>query len=266
MSDGCSTPVASGDEALSTSPSLRSKEEDCPRSEDDTERSTAPSNADGAPSAAVAIPTRHPLQHTWGLWALLRPKATKDSPKANPAESWQNSQVNVHEVDTIEDFWRLWNNVERPSRLGVSDFSVFKKGIAPAWEDEACRNGGRWVAKISHPAKLDEMWLLVVLSMIGESFGDADGRTICGAVVSVRPKSSKIALWLSAHDEAKVVPIGLHLQKLLQNRALTTDITFEDFGSTAKDQYIKGPLYTLPSKGASDGAVMGEVPTPLRGA
>jgi len=188
---------------------------------------------EGDSSRGAVSLSKHPLQHTWCLWALLRNECTKD---------WQNSQMNVHTFSSIEDFWRLFNNIRRPSKLGIVDLSIFKKDITPAWEDEACRQGGRWIAKIDkiQSDDLDELWLNLVLMMIGENFHELGGQHICGAVVSARVKqkgNSKVALWLSEKEEAKVMPIGTAFYRLLQDAGFKGDISFEDFTHGCKSLY-----------------------------
>ena len=37
----------------------------------------------------------------------------------------------------VEDFWALYNHIELASRLAAGcDYSLFKEGIKPMWEDE----------------------------------------------------------------------------------------------------------------------------------
>lgn len=191
------------------------------------------SEAAAASAPAGAAVQKHPLQHTWCLWVLMHKQSTKDN--------WQNSQMNVHAFNTVEDFWRLFNNIKSPSRLGIIDFSLFKKDIAPAWEDDTCRQGGRWVSKIDkmRPQDFDELWLTLLLTIIGENLGDA-GHCVCGAVVSSRQKNSKMALWLSDKDEEKVLPVGRTFHKLLKDAGVRGDIVFEDFSNSSKAAYTLG--------------------------
>lgn len=45
-----------------------------------------------------------------------------------------------------------------------SDYSIFKKGIRPMWEDKMNEKGGRWIIKLENrrSGDLNEMWLDVV--------------------------------------------------------------------------------------------------------
>jgi translation initiation factor 4E len=179
-----------------------------------------------------SILAKHELSHTWCLWALVRDQSTKDD--------WGGSQMNVGAFATVEDFWRLFNNVRRPSKIGTVDFSMFKKDIHPAWEDETCKNGGRWIARLEkiRPQDLDEIWLNLILTIVGENFADVGGHMVCGAVVSARSKNSKVALWVARSDEKEVKPIGHAFAAVLRDTAsFTGDIHFEKFSEGGKAMF-----------------------------
>lgn len=179
--------------------------------------------------------SKHALHHSWCLWAL---KSDGSSTKDN----WHGSQMKVGEFDTVEDFWRHFNNIRRPSKLGTIDFSMFKKDIAPAWEDETCKHGGRWIAKLESktPAEdFDKLWMELILTMIGEAFNGDGGELVCGAVASARAKgNSKVALWVSEKDQEKVMPIGRAFANvLLEATGYTGNIHFEDFSQSGKAMF-----------------------------
>ena len=115
-------------------------------------------------------------------------------------------------VNTVEDFWSVFNHIERVSMLQSGfDFSFFKKGIKPMWEDDANRRGGKWIVYFDKKHRIggnpevsdvsrgcvfrdkddrlvqqvDNFWLDVILSLIGETFEDT-GSIVNGAVVSSR--------------------------------------------------------------------------------
>jgi len=120
-------------------------------------------------------------------------------------------------VNTVEDFWSVFNYIERVSNLTSGcDYCIFKKGIKPMWEDEANKRGGKWIVnydkkqckpgevmkisicystKFSLEAtfilnQIDNLWLDVILGLIGETFEDSLG-IINGAVVNNRYLHSK---------------------------------------------------------------------------
>jgi len=123
--------------------------------------------------------------------------------------------------DTVEDFWRLYNNIYPASQISQgSDYHLFKDKIEPKWEDAANQKGGKWVVtlpKTKGKEYLDKVWLYLVLACIGEGFADNQNDEICGCVVSVRKSQDKIALWTKcATNEAVVRGIGKHLRQLLE--------------------------------------------------
>lgn len=173
---------------------------------------------------------KHELQHKWCLWVHQRPGPQKGM-------AWSESQRLVHEFGTAEDFWCMFHYSYAPSKLENVDYSLFKKDVTPAWEDPAFKNGGRWVVKLEKvkAQSLDELWLSLSLALIGEAFVEHGGELVYGAIVSVRSRASKIALWLSAaKDEKKVMAIGREYRNVLASTPglqdlATKELTFEDF-------------------------------------
>uniref|UniRef100_U5EUM7 eIF-4F 25 kDa subunit n=1 Tax=Corethrella appendiculata TaxID=1370023 RepID=U5EUM7_9DIPT len=144
---------------------------------------------------------KHPLQFTWTLW-YLEPDRSK---------SWEETLNEVTSFSTVEDFWSLYNHIKLPSEVKVgSDYSLFKQGIKPMWEDVQNKRGGRWVISINkqqRPEILDKYWLDTILCLIGEAFEASD--EICGAVVNVRPKGDKISIWTSnSQNRNAILEIG----------------------------------------------------------
>ncbi len=88
----------------------------------------------------------------------------------------------ICEFSTVEEFWRYWSFVPRPSEVlydgtnrkevegrTIDAFSVFKKGIRPEWEDEANRAGSELTCRKSMTLDvLDTYWENLVLGLIGE--------------------------------------------------------------------------------------------------
>ncbi|KAI3938018.1 hypothetical protein MKW98_018574 [Papaver atlanticum] len=176
----------------------------------------------------------HSLEHSWTFWF--------DNPSAKSKQAtWGSSIRPIHTFSTVEDFWGLYNNIHHPSKLGVgADFHCFKFKIEPKWEDPVCANGGKWT--ISSPrGKADTMWLYTLLAMIGEQFNHGDD--ICGAVVNVRGKQEKIALWTkNASNEATQLSIGRQWKEFLDYNDSIGFIFHED--AKKHDRYAKN-RYTV---------------------
>ena len=93
----------------------------------------------------------HNLQHTWVLW---------EHKQVTKSEDWKNSMREVCEFSTVEDFWKFWSFIPRPSEVlfdgkqhkevdgrTIDAFSVFKKGIRPEWEDPLNRAGAEFTCR-----------------------------------------------------------------------------------------------------------------------
>jgi translation initiation factor 4E len=155
--------------------------------------------------------TKHPLEHTWTLWF--------DNPNGSRKQTtWGQTLRSVYTFNTIEDFWCLYNKILSPSKLIMgTDFHLFKAGIEPKWEDETCAKGGKWTylfPKSRTVNELDENWLKLLLAMIGEQFSEPS--EICGAVISVRQKQHRIALWTkTSSNEAHQLSVGRSFRSIL---------------------------------------------------
>ena len=168
---------------------------------------------------ASKIDTDRKLNCTWSLWVMASQQGRVGK------EHWQASQTKAHEIHTIAEFWRLHNSIHNVSHLCAADYSLFRRGVCPAWEDPSFKSGGRLIAKVS--SFIDESWLNVQLALIGEAF-NFDYHFVCGAVFSARRGGSKIALWLSSCD-----PLVLAEAELVFKACIISDsspnIVFESF-------------------------------------
>ncbi|XP_020590739.1 eukaryotic translation initiation factor 4E-1-like [Phalaenopsis equestris] len=180
--------------------------------DDEMEEGEIPENESQEGSSAeksgepIAMPP-HPLEHSWTFWF--------DDPSGKAKQgAWGSSIRPIYTFHTVEDFWRLYNNIYHPSMLiSGTDIYCFKYKIEPKWEDPICANGGRWTI-VCQRGKSDTLWLYTLLAMIGEQFDHGD--EICGAVVNARPKQERIALWTkNSSNEAVQLSIGRQWKELL---------------------------------------------------
>lgn len=149
------------------------------------------------------IELKHRLKATWTMWY-----DTPDPTKKPDPNNWHANMKQIKTFDTVEDFWRLFNNMNTPSELKLqSNYHLFKEGIMPAWEDPQNAKGGKWVLQLNTTAAekklLDELWLFTILEMIGEGFDDC--AEICGIVVSLRKSRNRIAIWTRTANNAEAM-------------------------------------------------------------
>ncbi|KAF7252490.1 Eukaryotic translation initiation factor 4E [Varanus komodoensis] len=99
---------------------------------------------------------KHPLQNRWALWFF----------KNDKSKTWQANLRLISKFDTVEDFWALYNHIQLSSNLLPGcDYSLFKDGIEPMWEDEKNKRGGRWLITLNKQQRrsdLDRFWLETV--------------------------------------------------------------------------------------------------------
>ncbi|XP_050999237.1 eukaryotic translation initiation factor 4E type 1B [Acomys russatus] len=168
----------------------------------------------------------HPLQYRWVLWFF----------KNDRSRAWQDNLQLVTKFNTVEDFWATYSHVKLASKLSSGcDYAVFKEGIQPMWEDNRNKRGGRWLlslAKQQRYTELDRLWLETLLCLLGDSF-EKHGTEVCGAVVNIRSKGDKIAVWTSeAENQEGVLHIG-HVYKECLGLSTKTIIGYQAHADTA---------------------------------
>ena len=155
---------------------------------------------------------KHPLANKWVFWWFRNDKS----------KSWEQNQEKIATVDTIEDFWQVHNYIEPASKLNQGcDYMVFKKGIQPDWEDFQNMAGGRWIANIDKNSDaVDNYWLEIIFILIGEHAGEyAD--MVNGAVINIRAKTHKLAMWLKdSNNMSAVMQIGRLMKSRLNLREM----------------------------------------------
>jgi len=166
----------------------------------------------------VDLSTPHRLQHKWSLWY--------DNPgKRTSTAAWGDHLKFIVSFDTVEDFWRVFNNIKPASELPPgSNYHLFKDPIEPKWEDEANVGGGKWVVPVPKLPRVnltDQYWLWAVLACIGEGLENAD--EVSGLVVSIRRQQDRLALWTrDARSETIVKNVGRSLKRVLEIPEATT--------------------------------------------
>jgi translation initiation factor 4E len=168
----------------------------------------------------VSSPTCHPLEATWVMWYDKITGTTR-----NHRSDYRSSLKHLYTISSVEDFWRLYNNIRQPSHLDRnSNYHFFKEGIDPMWEDPANAEGGKWVLTVKDDeGVLDNAWEELLLAMIGGLIQSC--HAINGAVVSRRKKGDRVALW----TRKKSVKVNLDIcADLLKVLVIACDISRDD--------------------------------------
>ncbi|XP_044751888.1 eukaryotic translation initiation factor 4E1-like isoform X3 [Coccinella septempunctata] len=187
---------------------------------------------------AMDYTLKHPLQNAWTLWYF-------DSDRS---QSWVDNMKEIASFQTVEDFWSLYNHIKPASDIRQgNDYSLFKKGVKPMWEDPANKKGGRWLMNLDRKqrsAELDRYWLDILLCLIGEAFENSD--EICGATVNIRGKGDKIGIWTSdASNTQAVLEIGRKIKERLRIPNNTKLVYQLHDDQMAKNSSVTKNAYTL---------------------
>jgi translation initiation factor 4E len=132
------------------------------------------------------------------------------------SDNWLDTIKKISMIDTIEDFWAVFNNIPEASNLKFPfDYYFFRSNILPMWEDASNANGGKMTItlKKTHDAEFfNKIWIYTVLGCIGEQFESI----ICGIVLNIRKHQDRINIWVDTNNEEEIKTIGLKWKELLE--------------------------------------------------
>lgn len=188
------------------------------------------------------VETQHNLEDTWTLWFQK-----KNTTGTVQARAWLDSLKEVMTFGTVEEFWRMYNNIKSPAEMpSGTDYCVFKEGIEPKWEAPEHGEGGTWTAtvpfNIQEADNLNKMWMYSLLACIGADFGHEDYESITGLYLSIRPSQAKIQLWCRSPDEEQQRRVSSRFLEILEEITKTSKLQFKPF-----DQ-CRVPSSTTPKK------------------
>ena len=177
------------------------------------------------------------LHNEWVIWEH------KHLGREASDEEWSNSYQMISEFSTISEFWEIYSFIPRISEImfdgkkfkiiegrTIDGFSIFKKGIRPAWEDPANANGCelRMIRGIPILADMDGLWENTIIALIGQMLDTND--KICGCRVTDKSKIGKggsnktlynIHIWLACTDEGVIDEVKKNIAITLADTELT---------------------------------------------
>jgi len=240
MTDAIPTP---SDLAESTERLSISNENSNDTTQQDTEEETSQEDDQGNGHTNINLGVEHPLENEWSFWYDKRPAAGKRL--RGEQESYESNLREIGNFGTVEDFWRYYNHMMKPSKIeNNSNYHFFKKGIKPMWEDSNNAKGGKWILTIKGDRGLvDTLWENVVLALVGETLGVED--EICGAVFSKRKNGDRIAVWnRNRENDTAIVTLGRQLKALIGPDAQRVQSSYQNH----EDSMKTGASYTNPSR------------------
>jgi len=209
----------------------------------DTEQTPDEEDKTNAENANINLGVAHPLENEWSFWYDKRPAAGKRV--RGEQESYESNLREIGCFGTVEDFWRYYNHMMKPSKIeNNSNYHFFKKGIKPMWEDSSNAKGGKWVLTLKGDrGNADLVWENVILALVGETLDVED--EICGAVFSKRKGGDRIAVWNRSRDnDAAIITIGRQLKVLLGPEGAKIQTSYQNH----EDSMKSGASYSNPSR------------------
>ncbi|BFZ53049.1 eukaryotic translation initiation factor 4E [Savitreella phatthalungensis] len=189
---------------------------------DDSNTSTADKQGSSQQTEDVTVfhdadnfTVKHPLAHRWTLWYTKPP-----TPGQRGADAWADNLKEVITIDSVEEFWGVYNNIAKATELSQkSDYHLFKEGVRPEWEDKQNSKGGKWAFQSKGASKdqLDGMWLYSMLAAIGETLERDNDNEVMGVVVNIRKGLWRISVWTrSCNNKDALMEIGRRFKDVLK--------------------------------------------------
>ena len=120
----------------------------------------------------------YPLDRKWTLYFHAK----------NKEKSYDDNTVKIIDIDSVEYFWRTYNNIPLPQDIfsnGYKDvevkingvkyspnaYSFFQHGVIPTWDDKNNVNGAELsIRKFKGLCDIAEMWKIALVDLISENF------------------------------------------------------------------------------------------------
>lgn len=185
--------------------------------------------------------SRHPLENEWSFWYDKRPATSRRV--RGEQDSYESNLREIGNFGTVEDFWRYYNHMVKPSKIETNaNYHFFKKGIKPMWEDAQNSKGGKWVITMKDKGLVDILWENVLLGLVGETLDIED--EVCGAVFSRRKGGDRIAVWnRNRANEPAIMSIGRQLKAILGADYNRVQSSYQNH----EDSIKSGASYSNPS-------------------
>lgn len=156
--------------------------------------STPPPEKNGAVAATTSNdkPGRMALTDTWCLFFVDR----------SPQDTTEYDPVLVYKIDSIETFWRTFNNIPTITNCSIgSTYYFFRDGIKPKWEDPKNINGGAWSIRFNTSKDdqdlIDAVWERLCCRVVGNSWLPEFRPIVNGLVAKIRERQITLQVWVT---------------------------------------------------------------------
>ena len=141
------------------------------------------------------------LNNTWQVWYH------------HEKDNWKISGFrNIFKIETIKDYWKLFNNWDKLGGINSKNFFIMKENIKPIWEDENNMKGGCWSYKINNH-QTNELWndlsLYLITNQLSKIKDDILGISIC----LKKKNNSVIKIWNKSNQNNSISLLNNDLLK-----------------------------------------------------
>lgn len=156
---------------------------------------------------------KFPLRAKYSFWhdSMKKNATVKNKQKVF---DWSSGMTRVAEMRTIQEFWRIFNNISLT--LGV--IMCFRSDVEPKWEDPHFEKGGRWILNSIAPSDRTEFFTELSVALLTDAFHDecaTVGDEILGVSLMIKKKNWRIEIWNSKADPAHIRQVDLKIRRLL---------------------------------------------------
>ncbi|KAH0792700.1 Eukaryotic initiation factor 4E family protein [Histomonas meleagridis] len=134
---------------------------------------------------------KHLLKSEWSLYGFTMPTHEE------PPESYTEHIKLLARFSSIEDFWKAYSHIIRPSSLPIHGaLHVFRGTSRAMREDPEHKDGGSFLFRVSKGMG-PYYWEQLVLALIGERLPE----DVIGILISCRQKFFNISVWHKTADD-----------------------------------------------------------------
>jgi hypothetical protein len=159
------------------------------------------SSTNTTPSNLEVHDEDYPLEDKW----TLKYKPTYQYQRQQSETDWLNSFQMIHnEINSIEIFWRVFNNIPSWHDLHSGTiYAFFKQDINPSWEDKMNEKGCSYMFYINRNRvtenDLNQIFIDCLLFFIGNM--SIYHQFLNGVTFERKNKGDKLIVWCSAHSD-----------------------------------------------------------------